>query len=102
MRMTYEAASEVRRLLSTAEEQIRKDNLVPAICWIFNRVGQASDPGPALGLIERARALQHNWAELCSEGELIVYDGLPPDLSAQYREHILDFRGGKFEFVTEQ
>lgn len=102
MRMTPEAASAVRRFMSTAQEQIRRDNLVPAICWIFNRVGQASNPGPALGLIEHARAMQHNWVELCSEGELIVYDGLPSDMSARYRDHILDFQGGKFEFVTER
>jgi hypothetical protein len=98
--MTPEAVSAVRRLMRTVEQQIKRDNLVPAITWIFNREGEASNPGPMLGLIERARALESNWVELCSEGELIVYDGLPPELSAQYQNHLLDFRVGRFEFVT--
>jgi hypothetical protein len=98
--MTPEAVSAVRRLMRTVEQQIKRDNLVPAITWIFNREGEASNPGPMLGLIERARTLESNWVELCSEGELIVYDGLPPELSAQYQNHLLDFRVGRFEFVT--
>jgi hypothetical protein len=101
MRMTLDAASEVRRLMGTAEQQIKRDDLVPAISWIFNREGEASNPGPMLGLIERARALESNWVELCSDGDLIIYDGLPPELSAQYQNHTLDFRGGRFEFVKE-
>ena len=99
MRMTPEAGLAVRRLMGTAERQVKENDLVPAIAWIFNREGEASNPGPMLGLIERARALDSNWVELCSDGELIVYDGLPLELSTQYQDHILDFRGGRFEFV---
>jgi hypothetical protein len=102
MRMTPEAASAVRRLMGTAEQQIKRDDLVPAITWIFNRKGEASNPGPMLGLIERARALESTWVELCSDGDLIVYDGLPSELSAQYHDHVLDFREGGFEFVAAE
>jgi hypothetical protein len=80
---------------------ISENDLVPIICWIDNRKGMASDPGPGLGLIERSR-ITGDVPDAFSEGELTIYNGLPGELHTKFSQHTLDFSGGNFAFELDK
>lgn len=99
MKPTPRAVAHIRKCLSLEQQNINENDLVPIICWIDNREGVASDPGPCLGLIKRSR-ITGDAPDVFSEGDLTVYNGLSGEMYAKFSEQTLDFSNGKFAFVV--
>lgn len=95
MKISPKAVEALQKMLDSEAAYIAKNDYIPVIAWCFNRKGTSSDPGPALGLMERRKVKR---MRLCDCAGLEIYDCLPAELSERYAESMLDVFDGNINF----
>jgi hypothetical protein len=96
--LTKRAAKEIARLVQTHSNKLKHEEYVPTIGWMISSSNPNEfAPGPCLGL-HPIKGVPLNLIRE-SYGIRVAFN-LPNDVMKRYHDHILDYLGNRFVFIT--